>query len=341
MPLPVLIGAALFAHALSVAVAMRLDAALGEPRVAWHPVRLLGGLIARLELPLRRLIANESLAGVALVVLVVLAAVVPATALSLAAWSLSFVHPALGLVAGVAVDGALIFWTLSARNLAEEGRAVSDALRRSLPAGRRRVARLVGRDTDSLDEAGVARACVETLAENTVDAVIAPLFWGLVVGGAGAWLHKAASTLDSMVGYRNERYGRFGSAGARLDDVLAWLPARVAVPTIALAARAMKVLDSRAALAVGLRDRLRHASPNSAHGEAAFAGALHVQLGGEASYGGDVRERPVIGAEFDHPRREDILRAARLVLASAETAALVCVVAGLVAGALAVLLARV
>lgn len=331
-----MIATLLAAHAASACLAVVLDRALGEPPAARHPVRLLGVLAERLERPIRTLIPNETLAGTLLAAAVVLAAVLPAAAISAAAWSAAlFVTPAAGLTAGILVDAALAYLALSARMLAEEGRGVAVALVDSLPRARERVARLVARDTGSLDESGMARAAIESLAENTVDAVVAPLFWTLLGGGAGAWLHKSASTLDSMVGYHNERYARFGTASARLDDALAWLPARMAVPLIALAAVAVRGLDPRAALRVGLRDRALHASPNSAHGEAAFAGALGVRLGGESTYGGVTTRRPLIGDEGGHPPEPaDASRAAALVVASASTTALVCAIAGATAAVL-------
>ncbi len=200
-----------------------------------------------------------------------------------------------------------------------------------MPGARSALARVVGRDTQELDESGVARAAIETIGENSVDAVIAPAFWALFLGPAGAWLHKAASTLDSMVGYRTEPYERFGTAGARLDDVLAFVPARLAIPLVAASAPVVRS-DLRAAWTTGMRDRLCHASPNSAHGEAAFAGALRVSLGGGASYGGVWSQRVQIGAEFAAPSASDIAAAVRLLLA-VET--LILAVAG--AAALAVL----
>ena len=296
------------ARPLVLALALALDLLLGDPRYRLHPVRLLGDAIAAGERVLRRTPLPERIAGAVLALEIVVLAAGVALAGSLAAWRLG------GPLAGVIADGILVYFAFAGRALADEGRAIASCLAEDdVPAARAAVAGVVGRDTAELDEPQIARAAIETLGENSVDALIAPAFWALLLGPAGAWLHKAASTLDSMVGYRTERFERFGTAGARLDDVLVWVPARLALALVTLAA-AVARLDARAAWATGLRDRLKHASPNSAHGEAAFAGALHVALGGTLSYAGVETTRPVIGGEFPAPRRAELSSAVRLLL---------------------------
>jgi adenosylcobinamide-phosphate synthase len=310
------------ARPLALALALALDLALGDPRYRLHPVRLLGDAIAAGERALRRTALPDRLAGALLAGGVVALAAGVALALSLLAWAYG------GLLGGVAADAALTYFALAGRALADEGRTIQTRLHADdLPGARDALAGVVGRDTADLDESQVARAAIETLGENSVDALIAPAFWALMLGPAGAWAHKAASTLDSMVGYRNERYERFGTVGARLDDVLAWVPARIAIPLVAAAAATVHS-DWRAAWVTGLRDRLRHASPNSAHGEAAFAGALGVRLGGVAHYAGVPSERAAIGAENTAPSRTSLAAAVRLLLA---TEVLLLVIAGAVA----------
>ena len=187
---------------------------------------------------------------------------------------------------------------------------------------------ICGRETAHLDAPEVARAAVESVAENTVDGVVAPVFWLAVGGPIAMWLHKAASTLDSMVGYKDERYRELGWASARLDDLLALVPARLAVPVIALAAGVTGGAPLRA-LRVGWRDGSRHASPNAGRPEAAFAGALGVRLGGPSLHRGVLRERPVLGAELAPCAPTDVARAVRLMLAVAVAATVVAAVARL------------
>ncbi len=298
----------LAARPLVVALALALDLALGDPRYRLHPVRLLGDAIAAGERALRRVPLPEREAGALLAAATVILAAGIALALSLLAWRLG------GTPGGVATEALLIYFALAGRALADEGRVIRVRLAADdLPGARAALAGVVGRDTADLDEFQIARAAIETLGENSVDALIAPAFWALLLGPAGAWLHKAASTLDSMVGYRDERYRRFGTAGAKLDDLLAWVPARLAIPMVAVAAAVVRS-DWRAAWATGLRDRLHHSSPNSAHGEAAFAGALGVRLGGVGHYAGVPSQRAAIGAENATPSGSDLGAAVRLLL---------------------------
>ena len=178
---------------------------------------------------------------------------------------------------------SLIYWGLAARSLGGETLRVARAADQSF--ARRALSRIVGRDTSDLDRAEIDRACVETVAENTNDAVVAPLFWYAVGGPVGLWAYKAINTLDSMVGYRNDRYLRLGWASARLDDVAGFVPARLTWMLVAIASL-LTGERAGAAMRVGWRDGRNHSSPNAAWGEAAMAGALGVQLGGPATYGG-------------------------------------------------------
>lgn len=315
---------ALALRAVAIGVALVLDLMLGDPPTRVHPVAWLGRSIAWLEHRLRSTRLGERPAGTVLVLAVTVTSAGTALGFSLAA------H-AVGPAAAVAVDAVLLWLALASRSLADEGAAVSKLLRAGdIAAARTRVGRIVARSTAALDERGVARACVESLGENVVDAVIAPLVWGALLGPAGVWLHKSASTLDSMVGYRTERYERFGAAAARLDDVLAWLPARLALGVVPLAAATIGAAPFRA-VRVGVRDRLLHESPNSAHGEAAFAGALGVSLGGRVVYADRQSERPLIGAEFGHAEGDDCKRAAALVMATSviTSTVLACALLGL------------
>jgi adenosylcobinamide-phosphate synthase len=182
----------------------------------------------------------------------------------------------------------------------------------SLPKARRAVSMIVGRDTENLDREGVIRAAVETVAENTADGVIAPLFYLALGGAVGGMAYKAINTMDSMLGYKNERYQYFGTAAARLDDAAGFIPARLS-GLLLVAAAGLTGMDAAGAWRIFCRDRYAHKSPNSAQSESAVAGALGVQLAGDAVYGGMVVHKPTIGDHCREIEAEDIPRACRLM----------------------------
>jgi len=222
-----------------------------------------------------------------------------------------------GVAARDGVGALLIYFAIAPRDLVTHGGAVQRALAAGdLTAARRRVAMMVSRDTETLDAAGVARATVESVAENLVDAVTAPLFWALVLGPLGAVAYRAINTLDAMFGYRNARYRQFGWAAARADDVANWLPARLTAPLLVLAAPLVGG-EMRRAWRILRRDGRRHSSPNSGLSEAAAAGALGVQLGGVGRYFGQEVHKPTLGDARRPLEPGDIGRANRLCLAAA------------------------
>jgi adenosylcobinamide-phosphate synthase len=289
-----------------IGCALVLDLLLGDPRWFPHPVRLIGRGAMALEAPLRKLFRNPKCAGIAtaLVVIATTALVVGAS-IALA-----------GRAGGTCKDILSILWMYSAfaaSDLARHARNVYRALdEKDIEKARGMVARMVGRDTAALDERGIVRAAVESVAENTVDGVTAPLFFAFLCGPVGALTYKAISTLDSTFGYKNERYLHFGWASARIDDCAAWLPARLTLPFIALAAAVLKLHPMRA-LRYGLRDGGKHASPNAGISEAAMAGALGVQLGGPLFRQGIALQAPLL-AEPGYPlQRRHILAAIRLM----------------------------
>lgn len=209
---------------------------------------------------------------------------------------------------------------LGSRSLRAEAGAVADLLAQGDLAGARsRVTHLVGRDPSTLDADGVARATVESVAENTCDAIVAPLLWGAVAGLPGLFGYRAVNTLDAMVGHRSPRYARFGWAAARLDDLANLVPARVTAALVALTAPAVGG-SGRAAIRTAIRDGGRHPSPNSGVSEAAYAGALGLRLGGRNVYAGRVDDRPIMG-DGRPPGRADIARARRLCAAVTAAAA--------------------
>lgn len=273
---------------LEILIAFILDALLGDPRWLPHPVVAIGRLALALESPLRKLIGHQRAAGIIAVLLVLGAtALVTGAILLLTGW----LHPLLGDLAAI----LLLYFCFAARSLSSHALAVKRSLDAGdLPEARQRVGLLVGRDTEQLDAAEISRAAVESVAENTVDGVTAPLLFALVGGPLPAMLYKAINTLDSTFGYRNERYLEFGWLAAKLDDVANFIPARLTALLTPLAAVLLK-LDGRQAWEIFCRDRNNHPSPNGGQIEAAMAGALGVRLGGVNSYFGKESFRPYMG----------------------------------------------
>ncbi|NJC87825.1 MAG: cobalamin biosynthesis protein CobD [Desulfuromonas sp.] len=298
---------------LWLAAAFAVDLLFGDPRRLPHPVVGIGRLIAGCEGLLYERIQPRRLGGIVLVLLTLAVAGTAAWGLlTLAAW----LHPATGIVVAV-----WLAWTcLAVRELHRQSAAVIARLSAGdLPGARQALSMIVGRDTGELDEQAILRACIETVAENSSDGIVAPLFYLGLGGPVAGMLYKAASTLDSMVGYRNERYREFGWAAARLDDLLNWLPARLTTLLLVCACLPLG-LDARKAWRIARRDARKHASPNAGYPEAAAAGALGVQLGGPASYFGRWQEKPTFGdagrlLTIDDYRRMVMLMYAVAVLA--------------------------
>lgn len=300
-------------HVLALTCGFLLDAAFGDPYRMPHLIRLVGSAIATVERVLRKLfpptLTGERVAGCALVI----AIAGSFTALVAGVLCLAYrTHAVLGLV----LETLVCYQMLAAKQLRIEALRVHAALAAGdVDGARTAVSMIVGRDTATLDEAGIARAAVETVAENSSDGVVAPLLFMALGGAAGGMLYKCANTMDSMVGYKNERYRHFGTAAARLDDLLNWIPARLTGALMCLVAPLVG-LDGRRAWRVYLRDRRKHASPNSAHPEAACAGALGVELAGPASYFGVLHDKPVIGDATRPIEPDDIARSCSLLTAT-------------------------
>ena len=294
---------------LSVLIGFLLDCLFGDPPNLWHPVCAIGKLISKTEAFLRRIFPQTPtalvFAGILLWIIVCsLSFLVPLGVLYL----LSLIHPALALI----VNTFFCYQIFARKSLADAGKDVYIALARSLEEGRKAVSMYVGRDTQSLDETGVIKATVETIAENTTDGVIAPMIFMLIGGAPLGFLYKAVNTLDSMVGYHNDRYEYLGKFSAKADDVFNFIPARLSAICM-IAAAGMLHFDNRNALRIFRRDRKNHKSPNSAQTESVCAGALHIQLAGDASYFGKKMEKPFIG-DPDRPiTRTDIACAERLM----------------------------
>ena len=292
---------------LVLPAAFALDSLLGDPRWLPHPIRWMGRAIERAEPLFRTWFAHELVAGGLF-----------ALTLILGCWGLAILALSLAgrvhSLVGFAVETVLLFYCFSARSLAQAAMEIHASLRRGqVDAARSQVAMIVGRDVGHYQADDIARATVETVAENAVDGVISPLFFAALGGAPLALAYKMVNTLDSMVGYKNPRYLLFGRIAARIDDLANFLPARLSVVLIAMASRLVQGCSSRLALRTGWREGNNHSSPNAGYPEAAFAGALGVQMGGPNLYHGVLVEKPYIGRGLGSVTLEHIPRACRLM----------------------------
>ncbi len=307
---------------LQILTAIVLDALLGDPRWFPHPVRGIGWLIFRSEALSRKIIGSVYLAGAMTVVAVLVATLI-------VVWMLLFVAGSISSFFVAIVAVFLLYTTIAARDLLRHSNEVYIQLKdeHCLATARIAVGKIVGRDTSQLNAAGICRATIETVAENMVDGITAPIFYALLAGClapvlglspincsvVGAFLYKAVNTMDSMIAYKNERYLEFGRVAAKLDDAVNFIPARLSGVCLIIAAFFLQ-LDYRGAARVFVKDRLQHASPNAGHTEAATAGALGVRLGGPSIYFNKTVEKPYIGDTECEPVPEDIPKTYRLVI---------------------------
>jgi len=298
-----------------------LDLLLGDPHGLYHPVQLIGKGISFFESLFRKLFpegkAGERTAGVfTAVCVIILSTLVPSLIL------MAFYH--INFWLGFALETFWCYQLLAARSLHDESMKVYRAVKTGdLQQARKAVSMIVGRDTERLDMTGVTKAAVETVAENASDGVVAPLLFLMIGGAVGGFFYKSVNTMDSMIGYVNDRYRWFGTFAAKLDDVLNFIPARVSAVLMVLAAF-LTGHDGKNAWKIMKRDRLKHASPNSAHTEAAMAGALDVQLAGDAWYFGVLHRKPYIGDPIREITPEDIPASNRIMYV---TAVLACIFA--------------
>lgn len=295
---------------LAILAGFVIDCFLGDPAGLPHPVCLIGRCISFLENALRKRFAQTDrgafFAGGAMAVFVtVLSGLVP--------FCLLYLCQLVSVWLYFGVCSVMCWQIFAARCLEKEAKKVLACLEREdITAARKQVGMLVGRNTETLTETQVIKATVETVAENTTDGVIAPLLWMMLGGPVGGFVYKAINTMDSMVGYRNERYLYFGRFAARLDDIANYIPARLAALGMILIAT-LAGFDGRNAARIWKRDRRKHASPNSAQTESVCAGALHIQLGGSARYFGKLYDKPFLGDPDRPVTRADISRSCRLM----------------------------
>ena len=309
-------------HIIAFIAGFVLDLLIGDPHFIPHPVRLIGSLISFLDKRLNcdaKYNSSENEAnltkykrGVLLAFTVIFATFAVSVIILVAAYSIN-------LYAGVIAEAVMTWQILATKCLRVESMRVYDALRTDgVEAGRRAVSMIVGRDTSVLDEAGVTRAAVETVAENTSDGVIAPMLYTAIGGPVLGFVYKAVNTMDSMLGYKNDKYMYFGRFAARLDDVVNFIPARISAYLMIIAAFiGGRQFDGRNAYRIFKRDRFNHASPNSAQTESVCAGALRVQLAGDAVYFGRLVKKKYIGDRLREIEYEDIKRANRLMYITA------------------------
>ncbi len=287
-----------------------LDLLIGDPHWMYHPIRLVGNLISFLEKTLRCVFPKTERAELtAGMFLVIFTTGITAAAAAGILYLGSLIHPAVKFV----LEVIMCYQLLATKSLKDESMKVYQRLREEdLEGSRRAVSMIVGRDTQNLDETGVIKAAVETVAENTSDGILAPMLFLMIGGPILGFFYKSVNTMDSMVGYKNDRYLCFGRAAAKFDDVLNYIPARVSAWMMIIAAF-VAGFDAKEAYRIYKRDRRNHASPNSAHTEAVMAGALHIQLAGDAWYFGKLHKKKTIGDPDRLVEKEDIRRANRLL----------------------------
>ncbi len=319
--------------ALIILAAFAFDLLTGDPVYRYHPVRIIGALISFFEKHLRKAPWTEGKTGGILLLCLMIFSVLTI-----------FIGTDLLLnrictMLSKALEIFICYSLIAVKDLVNHIKPVAQAIKNGdIKKARHLVAMTVGRDVTQLDEKDIARAAIETLAENFVDGFLSPLFWyvsGAVIGYMYSFspslaavsfmlIFKTVSTLDSMVGYRTEKYIRFGWASARMDDLLNFIPARISIPVL-FAGSAISGLNPTDGLKAAANDRLKHDSPNSAHSESFFAGALHIRLGGPAMYGDNIKKRPWIAKENPDPAYQDIDKAIRLVLCASCISILVAV----------------
>lgn len=314
------------AHLIAFCIGFVLDMIFGDPEWLYHPVRLIGKLISALE---KRLLDEHDIAEVKVRCgFMLVAGVIFATGcVSLAILTGAYIiHP----YVGIAVESIMTYQLLATKSLRKESMKVYDRLSEDdIEGARQAVSMIVGRDTSVLDKEGIERAAVETVAENLSDGVIAPMLYTAIGGPVLGFVYKAVNTMDSMVGYKNDRYLFFGRCAARLDDMVNLAPARISSALMIAATSILRfgaVLGGRAAydiysvhnaIYIYARDRKKHASPNSAHTESVCAGALGIRLAGPAVYFGKTYDKPYLGDALRQIETEDIKRANKLLYATA------------------------
>ena len=289
--------------------AFLLDLILGDPQFLPHPIRWMGKAIELLEPAFRKISKNLSISGIFFALFLILTS-----------WVITFIivvivgklHPVLGIV----IEIVLIYWCISVRSLKQSAMEVGRSLiEKRIDETKEKVSLIVGRDVEKITERGILKATVETVAENLVDGVISPLFFAVIGGAPLAIAYKMVNTLDSMVGYKSDQYIHFGKAAARIDDIANFIPARLSVPIISIAAQILSRTGLHAFKTAALEGR-NHSSPNAGFPEASFAGAMEIKLGGPNYYHGKLVYKPYIGKLFGEADIKHIKKACDLMMLS-------------------------
>lgn len=309
-----------------LSIGFLLDLIIGDPQNPFHPIRFIGNLCSRLEIIFRRLLKNYlKIAG--LLTWIFSIAIVYVVSYFILKISFNFNY-----ILGVVISGIMIYFTISTKALKVEGlKVVKFLLKDDIEGARKQLSYIVGRDTKSLDKEGILRAVVETIAENMSDGVVAPIFYAGLFGAPFAFVYKAVNTMDSMFGYKNDKYRDFGFFPAKLDDVFNYIPARLTGYLIVIAAFILK-MDYKNAYKIYSRDKNNHSSPNSAHPEAAVAGALGLKLGGGNYYFGKLVEKPTIGDEIKSIDFQDVYNTNKILYLVATMSYLISMILTLIGG---------
>ena len=295
-----------FIYAVPLLAGFILDAFIGDPHNIPHPIKAIGSLISAVEKYVRNKFSDLADGGIFLALAVISLSVLPTALLLILCYG---IHPVLG----AAAESILTCYMLAARCLYNESMKVCRAAEKGDTEGARKaVSMIVGRDTSVLDEKGIIRAAVETVAENTSDGVTAPIFYMAIGGAAAGIFYKSVNTMDSMIGYKNEKYAEIGKFAAKLDDILNFVPSRISAVLMIISACILRY-DGKNAFDIWRRDRFNHESPNSAQTESVCAGALDIELAGDAVYFGEIHRKPFIGDDIRPIEAEDIRRANRLM----------------------------
>ena len=295
---------------IELTIGFFLDLIIGDPNNPFHPVRGIGYIAKRIENIFRSFLKKKlKLAGL-------ITWVITIGITFIITFGIVLVAKRINLYAGIIVEGILIYFCISSKGLVVEGsKVIKFLLKDDIYGARKQLSYIVGRDTASLTKEGIIKAVIETIAENMADGVIAPLFYAAIFGAPLAFAYKAVNTLDSMFGYKNDEYMEFGYFPAKLDDVFNFIPARITGILIVISS-AMLGLDYKNSYRIYIRDRYNHTSPNSAHPEAAMAGALRVQLGGANYYFGKLVEKPTIGDKLKEIDIKDVNRTSKVLYMS-------------------------
>ncbi len=308
---------------IALAVGFVLDLIFGDPHWMPHPICLIGNMISKTEKVIRGVLPKTEKAELAGGILLVIIVAAVSTAVPFAIlWAAGKIH----ILLRVAIEAFMCYQILSVKSLKTESMKVyRELIREDLAGARKMVSMIVGRDTQDLSLEQVTKAAVETVAENTADGTVAPMLFMALGGAPLGFFYKAVNTMDSMIGYKNDRYLYFGRFAAKLDDVVNYIPARLSAYLMILASFLLK-LDYRNAWKVFRRDRFNHASPNSAQTESVCAGALDIQLAGDAYYFGKLYKKKTIGDPLRPIVYEDIYSANRLLYGTAYLTFALCVI---------------